>query len=250
MPKSAAATFDDDFGAFEPRRATAPRKPQAVRSKGQTSRGRKGRKGGGFRLDMAKVARVAAIGMGATLALGIMVNALMMQKSRHPAPLFGQTIALPKEAAAKQATVSVGAPAKPVPSALPVAQALSQPVPQQASQPTSAKAHHAAAIAGPDKPAGDDAIARLLNGGGNGAGEKTAAKGETKGDATSDGKTVLGIQRALAKLGFAIKPSGTFGPQTRKAIEAFEKDRHLPVHGEVSPRLVKLLSAESGVKLN
>ena len=252
MPKSAAATFDDDFDAVEPRRGTTPRKPHLAPARrsspnGQTSRGRKGRKDGRFRLDMTKVAPVAAVGMGATLALGIMVNALMMQKSRHPAPLFGQTLAIPKEAAPKeaapkQAATSVGAAVKPAPPA----PALAQPAPQPASQPNSAKAHHAAAVVAPDKPAGDDAIARLLNGGG----EKTAAKGETKGAATSDGKAVLGIQRALAKLGFAIKPSGTFGPQTRKAIEAFEKDRHLPVSGEVSPRLVKVLSAESGVKLN
>ena len=195
---------------------------------------------------MTKVARVAAVGMGATLALGIMVNALMMQKSRHPAPLFGQTIALPKEAAPKQAATLVSVPVKPAPPAPPLA----QPVPQPASQPNSAKAHHAAAVGAPDKPAGDDAIARLLNGGGEKTAAKGDTKGETKGDATSDGKTVLGIQRALAKLGFAIKPSGTFGPQTRKAIEAFERDRHLPVNGEVSARLVRVLSAESGVKLN
>ncbi len=224
MPNAAAATFDDDFGAFEPRRRAVPRKPQPVPSKK-----RKGGKGKRSRLDMTKVARVAAIGMGAAVAGGIMVNALVMQKSRHPAPLFGQTLAVPRDAAPPAAV-----PVKPAPAPAAVAPPAPPPVP--------AKPRHAAASpdkAADDKVADGDAIARLLNGGG---GDKATAK--------SDGKAVLGIQRALAKLGFAVKPSGTFGPQTRKAIEAFEKDKHLPVKGEMSPRLVKVLSAESGMKLD
>ncbi len=247
MPKAAAATFDDDFGTFEPRRGAAPRKP-AAGSKAAAARrsaggkGRKGRTGkrfDRFGLDMAKVARVAAIGMGASIAGAIMVNALMMQKSRHPAPLFGQTIAMPKQVAPKPVAAPAASPVKPAPFA-PVVMAPS-PVPPVAP-PANAKPHQAAGAS--EKATGDDAIARLLGDGGK------FAKPEVKAEAKPDGKTVLNVQRALAKLGFAVTPNGSLGPQTRHAIEAFEKDRHLAVNGAVSPRLVKVLSAESGVKVD
>ena len=65
----------------------------------------------------------------------------------------------------------------------------------------------------------------------------------------TEGKTVIGAQRALTKLGFAVKATGSLGPQTKKAIEAFEKDRGLPVKGELSRRVIKILAAESGVKI-
>ncbi len=258
MPKAAAATFDDDFGAFAPRRGANPRKPAAASRTG-TAKARKGKKGKRFGLDMAKVARVAAIGAGASVAAAIMVNALVMQKSRHPAPLFGQTITMPKQAAPKQAAAAV--PARPAPPAATIAVPPAPPpqsVTQPATPPMTAKPHHAATA--PDKPVGDDAIARLLAGGGKAAkpdakpdakpATRTGVRTEGKADAAASGKAVMGVQRALAKLGFPVKPSGTFGPQTRKAIEAFEKDRHLAVKGEMNPRLVKVLSAESGVKVD
>ena len=227
MPKATAATFDD-FGTFEPRRRVAPRKTQSAASKG-----RQGKRTWYFRLNMTKVARIAAVGMGATLAGGIMVNALMMQKDRHPAPLFARTLALPK-----QAIPPVDTPSK---SASPAAVVV-PPAPTPVTRPVPTKPRHAAAADAPDKAVTDDAIARLLHGGGD--------KPAPKANGASGGKTVTGVQHALAKLGFAVKPSGTFDTQTRKAIEAFEKGRHLPVRGEMSPRLVKILSAESVMKLD
>jgi len=43
-----------------------------------------------------------------------------------------------------------------------------------------------------------------------------------------------------------VKPTGVFGPDTRAAIEKFERDRKLPVSGEVSDRLVRELTAVTG----
>jgi peptidoglycan hydrolase-like protein with peptidoglycan-binding domain len=60
-------------------------------------------------------------------------------------------------------------------------------------------------------------------------------------------KRVLGVQRALADFGYGpVKPTGAFGPDTRAAIEKFERDRKLPVTGEVSDRLVRELTAVTG----
>jgi peptidoglycan hydrolase-like protein with peptidoglycan-binding domain len=60
-------------------------------------------------------------------------------------------------------------------------------------------------------------------------------------------KRVLAVQRALADFGYGqIKPSGNFDADTRAAIETFERDRRLPVTGEVSDRFVRELAAMTG----
>jgi peptidoglycan hydrolase-like protein with peptidoglycan-binding domain len=60
-------------------------------------------------------------------------------------------------------------------------------------------------------------------------------------------KRVLAIQRALADFGYGqIKPSGNYDTDTRIAIEKFERDRRLPVTGEISDRLVRELAAMTG----
>ena len=60
-------------------------------------------------------------------------------------------------------------------------------------------------------------------------------------------KRVLTVQRVLAEYGYGqIKPNGTFGPETKDAIEQFERARKMPVTGQISPRLVRELSALTG----
>ena len=58
---------------------------------------------------------------------------------------------------------------------------------------------------------------------------------------------VLAIQRALADFGYGqIKPTGTYDPDTRTAIEKFERDHRLPVTGQLSDRFVRELSSMTG----
>ena len=213
--RNAAASFDDDFDLKEPSRKKAPRRAAPGPRK------KKGRRRFGFNLDMKQVARYAAIGMSATVALGIMVNALVLQKSRHPAPLFGTSISMVETntAVTRPAPVKRVAPEVPATTPMPVAK------PAEATQ------------AGDNVPsASDDKIALLL-------------QHATMPSDHPDTKTVAGAQRALVKLGFVLKPTGTFGPQTKKALELFEKDRHLPVNGELNRRVLKILAAESGLKI-
>jgi peptidoglycan hydrolase-like protein with peptidoglycan-binding domain len=96
-------------------------------------------------------------------------------------------------------------------------------------------------VAAKTKP--DDLIGKLL--------KTSAATGEKPKETTKESaKAILATQHALMKLGFVIKPSGIFGPATRAAIEAFERDQHLPVKGEMSRKILKQLSAESGVAID
>jgi peptidoglycan hydrolase-like protein with peptidoglycan-binding domain len=60
-------------------------------------------------------------------------------------------------------------------------------------------------------------------------------------------KRVLAVQRALADFGYGqIKPTGVLNPETQTAIEKFERDRKLPVTGQISERLARELSAMTG----
>jgi peptidoglycan hydrolase-like protein with peptidoglycan-binding domain len=59
---------------------------------------------------------------------------------------------------------------------------------------------------------------------------------------------VAAAQRALIKLGYGpLKADGVMGAGTRQALERFEKDRRLPVTGELAARTVRDLAAQSGI---
>jgi len=63
-------------------------------------------------------------------------------------------------------------------------------------------------------------------------------------------KRVLAVQRALADYGYGqVKPTGTLGPETQTAIEKFERERKLPISGQISDRLVRELAADTGQPL-
>ena len=55
------------------------------------------------------------------------------------------------------------------------------------------------------------------------------------------------MQRALTDFGYGpIKPTGTYDPQTRAAIERFERARKRPVTGQITEQLVRDLAAMTG----
>jgi len=63
-------------------------------------------------------------------------------------------------------------------------------------------------------------------------------------------KRVLAVQRALSDFGYGqIKPTGQLGPETQAAIEKFERERRMPVTGQLSDRLIRELSAMTGRSL-
>ncbi len=60
-------------------------------------------------------------------------------------------------------------------------------------------------------------------------------------------KRIMSAQRALADFGYGqIKATGVYDPETRSAIEKFERDHRLPVTGQLSDRLVRELAAMTG----
>ena len=151
--------------------------------------------------------------LGAALSLaliGIGVNALLLQRERHPAPLFG--FAAPKLPAPAPAPV---APQKPV--------SAEDSAPPAQSPEALPPARPAEAAGSP--PSSSDPIANLL-------------AGETQ----SDSRLVLAAQTALAKLGYPLKPDGKEGAATQQALREFEHAHGLPPATEISERLVKQLA--------
>jgi peptidoglycan hydrolase-like protein with peptidoglycan-binding domain len=58
---------------------------------------------------------------------------------------------------------------------------------------------------------------------------------------------VTAVQRALNDYGYGpVKATGLYGPETVAAIEKFERDRKMPVTGQISPRLMRELAALTG----
>ena len=161
--------------------------------------------------------------------VGIAINALFFQTARHPAPLFGAP-ATPdvKRISGAPVPVPVARPAETAQAAPVGAPQNIQPVPQKAA----ARDVEPAAA----KPQGDQ-IAALVRGNGI----VPAADG--------DKSKVSSAQRALIKLGYNVKADGHMGATTRQAIERFERDRNLPITGELGAKTVRELAAQSRIAI-
>ena len=60
-------------------------------------------------------------------------------------------------------------------------------------------------------------------------------------------RRVAAVQRALTEYGYGqLKPTGAIGPDTQAAIQKFERERKLPVTGQLSERLVRELATVIG----
>jgi Putative peptidoglycan binding domain len=163
---------------------------------------------------LALPARSIAGAALAAVLVGIVVNALALQKERHPAPFFPAKPAVQTQPAAPAQTAIVAA----VPDASGVA--VEPPVrPANLGVPADAAASVAARAGDP--------IRDLL-------------RGETGKDASH---LIIAAQNALIKLGYTVKADGVAGASTIAAIREFEHSHGLPASSEITPKLVKQLSA-------
>ena len=70
-------------------------------------------------------------------------------------------------------------------------------------------------------------------------------------DLLAPSKQVTAVQRALADFGYGqIPATGVLDPPTQAAIQRFERDRKLPVTGKISERLTRELTGLSGRPLD
>lgn len=187
---------------------------------------RKGRSGwiaATFRRLRAMSAHGYAGAALAAVLTGIVVNALTFQHERHPAPFFA---ARPP---------AVGAPpsaaAAPPPQAARADNSTSVAVLPPTRPANLGVVEPAASARSPVEPApsarGADAIGEILR-------ADTAKDGE---------KQVLEAQNALIKLGYVLRADGSPGAATSAALHDFERAHSLPITTDVTPRLLKQLTA-------
>ena len=165
----------------------------------------------------------------------VIANALFLQHGQHPAPMFTSAIAIPS-----------GAPANPLPRPRP-AEADALPFEPRLAEPK---------LPGPRliDPKAADPLANLVKATTSTPLSSTPMAPPPVNVARppapiplSGTRRVAAVQRALTEYGYGqLKPTGTIGPETHAAIEKFERERKLPVTGQVSDRLMRELAAVIG----
>jgi hypothetical protein len=193
---------------------------------------------------------VVAGALAATAIAAILVNALFLQAGRHPSPMFGTVVTLPPPAPV--------AAANPLPRPRPV-EAAARPADPPASPPLAAKPIEArSADKSVDKSAdksvdkGPDPMTNLVVKSINAppAAPPSVIRPPAPIPVThqsAGARRVAAVQRTLTEYGYGqLKPTGAVGADTQAAIQKFERDRKLPVTGQMSDRLVRELSAMIG----
>lgn len=281
LPEALAASSDHDFTVSSPR---PPRRPRAKAAKAAPVPEGLAKRGLAFaaRYPLEILISLALASAGGAITW----NALALQTTHHPAPLFGRAKG-EGPAPLPPARPSLAAPAAPAP--------VPAPLPVVATAPTSPPAP---APATPARPAARDGIGDLIRTGEAPAAAPAArpapparpaapapAVAAPPRDITSSvasapqaparsgigdlirlgdpapippafvGKPevnrVAAAQRALAKLGYgAMKVDGVMGSGTKQAIERFERDRRLPVTGDLTPRTARELASASGLPVD
>ena len=212
----------------------------------------------------------------ATTAVGVIfANALFMQNGPHPAPIFATrpilTSATTANAVQPRSTEPVQAlapqPDTPVRSRVQLIAEIQRELTRRgfydgiadgvwgAKTDSGTRDFLQAAGLRINPEASDDLLRALLAAKPRQAAVAAAVSAPVRNDPIADliapSKRVLAIQRALSDFGYGqIKPSGAYDPETRTAIEKFERDHRLPVTGQISDRFVRELAAMTGRPLD
>jgi len=186
------------------------RRPAARRGNGKRAKNADKVRGLLLRLFLRNPRDSIAIGAAVVAVLAILVNALFLQAGRHPSPMFASTVAPPQ----------ISAPPKVAAVATETANPLPKPRPSEAAQPA-------------ETPRSDDPVGNLVR--------------TTSMPAPSSSARVAAVQRALTDYGYGqIKATGTIGADTQAAIQRFERERKMPITGQMSDRLVRELGIATG----
>ena len=192
-----------------------------------------------------------------TAVLAIIVNAVFLQAGRHPSPLFGDRAAGSQEPLCRASGRAEGR-------TVVVAPAQQTAAPPQATTESDA-ASASGRSRGPARRSAGQSRA-LDQRPGRAAPRRAPRRGRTarpipaaipqsaastKADPPANpilsSARVAAVQRALTDYGYGqIKATGTVGADTQAAIQKFERERKLPLTGQVSERLVRELGLATG----
>ena len=170
-------------------------------------------------LHSPKDTLAASAALAAVIA--IVTNAMFLQAGRHPSPMFST-------AAVSSLSALAPSPA-PLPRVRPPeAEARVIDKPLESAAPAPAKP-----VAAPATPRPPAAV--------------HTAKSDPVGDLIVSTRRIAAVQRALTEYGYGqLKPTGVIGTDTQAAIQKFERDRKMPVTGQLSDRLIRDLTVLTG----
>ena len=188
----------------------------------------------------------------------IIANAMFLQAGRHPSPLFGTVVAVPAAAPVV---------ASPLPRPRPVeatTKAVDAPPEPKAVEPRSDSRSDFKSDSRTDAKSDRSEFKNRVQSRGrhdqSGQGDGGAADrpapvarppvpvpSASRNDPASASRRIAAVQRTLTEYGYGqLKPTGTVGSETQAAIQKFERDRKIPVTGQVSDRTVRELAAMTG----
>ena len=236
MPRKAAVADDDEAPPPRRRRGAAA---AAIEPEVETERGLALR----ILLYSPKDMLAGLIAFAAVSA--IITNAVFLQTGPHPAPMFGSVVHMQQ---ANLATVTLPRPRPAEADAAPAETHSTEP--HLAESKANEKTNE---LRLPDSKS-NDPLGTLV--------KATVAPPATMTPPAANGlrppapiplvqitgsRKVAAVQRALTEYGYGqLKATGTIGADTQAAIMKFERDRKLPVTGQVSERLVHELHAMIG----
>jgi len=206
--------------------------------------------------------------MGTVAIFAIFINALFLQRGPHPAPIFATrapitqatSVALPRPRAVAPAAV---APATVARSQAQIIGDIQRELARKGfydgaadgiwGAKTDAAARDFVQAAGLkiNTDASEGLLRAIVTSNAKAPSGRAAAPAVVRNDPIAEliapTKQVLAIQRALSDFGYGqINPTGVYDPETKEAIEKFERDRRLPVTGQISDPLVRELAAMTG----
>ncbi|HEY9454112.1 MAG TPA: peptidoglycan-binding protein [Bradyrhizobium sp.] len=177
--------------------------------------------------------------IAATAICAIITNALFLQAGRHPSPMFGSIVTLP----APQAAV-----ASPLPRPRPVVEADPQDTRQVEARGTDARQADSRNADARNADALTSLVVKSTSAPATTPANVARPPAPIPATAQSAGaRRVAAVQRTLTQYGYGqLKATGAIGSDTQAAIAKFERERKLPVTGQMSDRLVRELSAMVG----
>ena len=185
----------------------------------------------------------------------ILANALFLQTGHHPAPMFGSVVAMPQPGSAAANLLP-----RPRPLEADVAISDTRVAEQRAFEPrvfepkaAEPRPAEPRAVEKPFEVKSADPLGNLVKATNAAPAAPSAAlrppasipaSSHTE---LSGPRRVAAVQRVLTEYGYGqLKPTGAVGTDTQAAIAKFERERKLPVTGQVSDRLVRELAAVIG----
>lgn len=206
--------------------------------------------------------------MATAATIAVFTNALFLQKGPHPAPIFATRVPVqavpmaPPRPQSAPTNVVISAPAAPADAVQSRTQLITD-IQRELNRRgyydgtldgiwgarTDAAVRDFMQVSGVrlNGEASEGLLRAILSSGAKRASAEAPRGNDPIADLIAPSKRVLAVQRALADFGYGqIKPTGLYDPETRQAIEKFERDRRLPVSGQISDRVVRELASMTG----